>query len=168
RQPASPPAKALLIVEESEQAAIQVKDFMVENGYEVTVAKNGKMAIETVSDKLPDAIVMDLVLTDIDGFGVLKFLRDKEETCNIPVLVLTAKQLTLEELDLIRKYDVHQLIHKGDVHKSDLQKAIVSMIKHGEMTGNKTAFGYSPCNPETLQTHKEPPQGIPGICRRNN
>jgi CheY-like chemotaxis protein len=71
----------------------------------VSTAKGGEEALEKIRKAKPDAIVLDLMMPGLDGFDVMEALRQVERTRQIPVLVLTAKDLTHEErgrLDLGR------------------------------------------------------------------
>ena len=62
-------------------------------GYAVHEAKNGSEAIEIAFSKVPSIIILDWKMPDLTGIEVLKALRAKEETKNIPVLMLTSKNL---------------------------------------------------------------------------
>ena len=91
-------------------AIVQLRDFLNENHYNVMVANNGESALELLNTVLPDAIVLDLMMPGIDGFQLLKTIREAEATINIPVLILTAKHVTKEELSMLKQNNIHQLI----------------------------------------------------------
>jgi len=120
--------KSILLVEDSEPAIIQMKDFLEELGYQLLIARNGSEALRVVSQTIPDAIILDLMMPDIDGFEVLKTLREEELTAFIPVLILTAKHITKEDLSSLKQNNIHQLIQKGDVNRNELLKAITTMV----------------------------------------
>jgi len=119
--------KTILLVEDSEPAIIQIKDFLEESGYEILVARDGGEALGIIAKTLPDAMILDLMMPGIDGFEVLKTLREAEATAHIPVLILTAKHITREELQFLKRNNVHQLIQKGDVNRKELLNAIATM-----------------------------------------
>ena len=121
-------AKTILLVEDSEPAIIQIKDIMEESGYNILVARHGGEALGIIAQTIPDAMILDLMMPGIDGFQVLKTLRDLEQTVNVPVLILTAKHVTKEELKFLKRNNIHQLIQKGDVNSSELLKAVSSMV----------------------------------------
>ena len=121
-------SKTILLVEDSEPAIIQLKDFMEESGYKILVAHDGSEALEIIDRTIPDAIILDLMMPGIDGFAVLKTLREAEPTVNIPVLILTAKHITKEDLKILKQSNVHQLIQKGDVNRSELLNAVATMV----------------------------------------
>ncbi|MDD3323196.1 MAG: ATP-binding protein, partial [Paludibacter sp.] len=105
--------KTILLVDDSEPAIIQMNDFLSSSGYNVMTAHNGKEALEIISQTIPDTMILDLMMPEIDGFEVLKTIREAEATAHIPVLILTAKQITKEDLSFLTRNNVHQLIQKG-------------------------------------------------------
>jgi CheY-like chemotaxis protein/anti-sigma regulatory factor (Ser/Thr protein kinase) len=125
--------KTVLIVDDSEPAIIQLKDFMIESGFKILTAYNGEDALHVISKIIPDAIILDLMMPGIDGFEVLKTIREAEPTAHIPVLILTAKHITKEDLKFLKRNNVHQLIQKGDVNRADLLQAITRLVFIEEM-----------------------------------
>ncbi len=122
--------KTILLVEDSEPAIIQMHDFLEESGFHILLARDGNEALDILSKTLPDAIILDLMMPGVDGFEVLGSLRDAERTAHIPVLILTAKQITKDELRYLKRNNVHQLIQKGDVNRNDLLSSLDKMFVH--------------------------------------
>jgi CheY-like chemotaxis protein/anti-sigma regulatory factor (Ser/Thr protein kinase) len=122
--------KTILLVEDSEPAIIQLKDFLEESGYHILVAHNGNEALQCIEYTIPDAMILDLMMPDVDGFSVLQKLRNEDRTAHIPVLILTAKHITKDDLKTLKRNNVHQLIQKGDVNREELLKAVTSMVSH--------------------------------------
>jgi CheY-like chemotaxis protein len=120
---------SILIVEDSEPAIIQLRDILDEKGYHCVVAHDGGEALGMIDRNVPDAIILDLMMPGIDGFAVLKTIRDAELTAHVPVLILTAKHITKEELRFLKRNNIHQLIQKGDVNRNQLLDAIASMVQ---------------------------------------
>ena len=121
-------SKTILLVEDSEPAIIQMRDILEDSGYNILVAHDGKEALWILSQTIPDAMILDLMMPGVDGFQVLKSLRELDHTAHIPVLVLTAKHITKQELKLLKKNNVHELIQKGDVKRNELLKAVSAMV----------------------------------------
>ncbi|RPH32086.1 MAG: response regulator [Bacteroidales bacterium] len=119
--------KTILLVEDSEPAIIQMKDILEDNGYHLLIARNGNEALNIIAQTIPNAMILDLMIPDIDGFEVLKNLRNAEATAHIPVLILTAKHINKEELTFLKRNNIHQLIQKGDVKREELLNAVASM-----------------------------------------
>ena len=120
--------KTLLIVEDSYPAIVQMKDVFSDFGFKILTAKNGEEGLQIIAETIPDAIILDLMMPKVDGFQVLKTLRDAERTAHIPVLILTAKHISKEELKFLTKNNIHQLVQKGDVKREELLNAVSSMI----------------------------------------
>lgn len=120
--------KRILLVDDSEPAIIQLKDFMEGYGYEVIVANNAADALASIDKTIPDAIILDLMMPEMDGFELLGTIRNAEETAALPVLILTAKHITKDELAFLKRNNVHQLIQKGNVNRDELLQAVASMV----------------------------------------
>lgn len=85
-------AKAkILFVEDSKTQAEAIKDFLERNGYEVVLAENGKTAIDVAKSTPVDIILLDLVLPDINGNEVCRWLKVNQDTKEIPIIMLTVK-----------------------------------------------------------------------------
>lgn len=124
----SPPLSArerrLLLVEDSEPAIIQIKMVLESAGYIVDTARGGQEALDMMQTAPPDGIILDLMMPNVDGFTVLEQMRSTPATKHTPVLILTAKNLTSDDLNRISANNVQQLIQKGDVNKKELLKKI--------------------------------------------
>ncbi|NLX91766.1 MAG: response regulator [Firmicutes bacterium] len=81
----------ILLVEDEKNIILGVKTCLEVANYQVLVVEDGEKAIETAVNERPDLILLDLMLPKIDGFTVCRELKSKEETKNIPIVVLTAK-----------------------------------------------------------------------------
>jgi len=126
--PANNSSKTILLVEDSEPAIIQIKDFLEESGYRILTARGGSEALNIISHTIPDAMILDLMMPEVDGFEVLKTLREAEPTAHIPVLILTAKHITKDDLKFLKKNNIHQLIQKGDVNRTELLNSVAGML----------------------------------------
>ncbi len=131
--------KTILLVEDNESSIIQVKDLVEGIGCQVLISHDAGEAFAIMDQVIPDAMILDLMMPDVDGFKMLEILRNKESTAHIPILILTAKHLTKEELKFLKSNNVHQLIQKGDVKRLELQQAVTSMLnpdkeKHDQLT----------------------------------
>ena len=89
--------KRVLVVEDNRDLAYGLRNNLEIEGYEVEVAKDGAIGLERIRAWRPDVVVLDLMLPMVDGFRVLKTLR--EERFTMPVLILTARG---EESDKVR------------------------------------------------------------------
>ena len=120
--------RCILLVEDSEPAVIQMTDILSGQGYRVQVARNGADALAHIDGSLPDAVILDLMMPGMDGFEVLRQIRSAARTAPLPVLILTAKHVTKEELSFLTGNNIHQLIQKGDIGKAELLGAVARMV----------------------------------------
>lgn len=118
----------ILIVEDNPDAIIQIKAVLENENYKVDIAGGGQEALDYLQHSIPDGIILDLMMPDIDGFDVLNKIRNTQETKNIPVLILTAKDLTKEDLSKLSSNNIQQLIHKGDVNIEGLLLKVSLML----------------------------------------
>jgi len=162
------PAKkgsCILLVEDSEPAVIQITDILSEQGYLVSVARDGKEALNQIEQAVPDAMILDLMMPEVDGFEVIQKVRAIEKTERLPVLILTAKHVTKEELQFLRGNNIHQLIQKGDVCKTELLATVARMASKGlgkpdapdrqlpgHVQGSKPVILVVEDNPDNMQT----------------
>ena len=92
-------AKAkILLVEDSKVQAGLVRDFLEKTGYEVIWAENGKSAIKTAKTMSVDIILLDLMLPDISGNEVCRWLKLNDNTRGIPIIMLTAKDAITDKV----------------------------------------------------------------------
>jgi PAS domain S-box-containing protein len=117
----------ILIVEDSEPQILQLSELLSEEGYKVLVARNGQEALEIINQSIPDAIILDLMMPEMDGFEVLNTIRQQFET-KIPVLILTARHISKEELSVLKGNNINQLVQKGELNPAELLKRIESIL----------------------------------------
>lgn len=116
-----PPAAKILAVDDEPELTDLMHYHLVRAGYEVTTAANGWEAIHAVRACRPDIILLDLMLPDLDGFGVCEILRREAATATIPIIIVSAwassdsRNLGLElgALDYITKpFSPHELVER--------------------------------------------------------
>jgi len=81
-------------------------------GYDVQIAGDGEEAWAMIEAQKPDILVTDCQMPRLDGFGLVERLRENPATCDIPVLMLTAKGFELSQDELAEKWNVIKLIAK--------------------------------------------------------
>jgi two-component system phosphate regulon response regulator PhoB len=92
----------ILIVEDEDSLATLLQYNLEKEGYEVTAAGDGEEALLQVQERLPDLIVLDWMLPKVSGIEVCRRLRQRPESRNVPIIMLTARG---EETDRIRGLD---------------------------------------------------------------
>jgi DNA-binding response OmpR family regulator len=81
---------SILSVEDEPDVTELLRFHFTKAGYEVWTASSGREAIETIRCRRPDLVLLDLMLPDIDGFGVCEILRHNAATAAIPIIILSA------------------------------------------------------------------------------
>jgi len=95
--------KKVLVIEDNRAIRENIQEILQLAGYEVFQAANGKAGVELALKNIPDLILCDIMMPEMDGFGVLFLLRKNLETSAVPFIFLTAKA---EHLDLRKGMDL--------------------------------------------------------------
>ena len=90
-------SKKILVVDDEADIVRLLKYNLEKEGYDVITAQDGKAAIEKARTH-PDLIVLDVMMPQLDGWEVIRELKKKKETADIPVLFLTAKESEIDEV----------------------------------------------------------------------
>ena len=102
-----------LLVDDDEMVRRSVRQALEPIGWKVNEAENGQVAVEALATAQPDVIILDLMMPKMDGFEFLDELRSRPDWQDIPVVVITAKDLT--EKDRVRlNGGVERIIQKSD------------------------------------------------------
>jgi PAS domain S-box-containing protein len=109
----------ILIVDDDLQTLDLVSQYLTLAGYYPIVASSGFQALNLLSEQRVDAIVLDLLMPEMDGFEVLQKLKSSPQLKSIPVFVATSKDLTLGEVELLKR-EAFALFNKNLPWKDDL------------------------------------------------
>ena len=80
----------ILVIEDEADLRASIVRFLLVEGYEVLVAGNGEEGVEVAVKSMPDLIICDIAMPQMDGFGTLFSLRENVTTSHIPFIFLTA------------------------------------------------------------------------------
>jgi len=83
--------KKILIIEDNLDVRENLAEILALSGYDASSAENGKVGVEKANSELPDLILCDIMMPELDGFGVLHILSRQQQTADIPFIFLTAK-----------------------------------------------------------------------------
>jgi len=97
------PIQNILVVEDDAPAREFIAELLSNQGYNVCTAADGAEALARVASAPPELVILDLILPQISGFELLAAWRNSSDTADIPVFVLTSKDLTREETDYLRR-----------------------------------------------------------------
>ena len=129
-----------LVVDDEPSAREMMRRGVEGAGWKVVEAENGRVALERVAEAVPDLILLDLLMPEMDGFECMDRLREKEAWREIPVLVVTAKEVTAEDRRRLEG-GVVRILEKGRHTQEELLAEVRNLV------GSRT----SP-NPEEEQT----------------
>ncbi len=122
----------ILIVDDIPSNLNFVSDILYSEDFRIIVATNGKDAVNIAIEKLPDLILLDISMPDMDGFDVCKILKADPKTRDIPIIFLTAK---VEHDDIIKGFDAGAVDY---VSKPFHTTELVSRVKTHLDLKNKT------------------------------
>ena len=150
--------KNTILIVDDEVANINVLIHLLRNQYALHVAKSGSIALEMAKSHQPDLILLDIIMPEMDGFLVLKKLREDESTKDIPVIFVTGlssvedeeKGLALEVADYISKPFVPSIV-KLRVSNQIRMVNYLRTIEHMSMTDALTNLNNRRSFNEKLQ-----------------
>jgi CheY-like chemotaxis protein len=114
---------SVLIVDDDPALRDVLSSLLVEDGWRVTTAADGAAALEALAHERPSAMVLDLMMPRIDGFEVLRTLREQPTTRDLPVIVITAKDLTDDDRQRLSR-NCERVILKQAMPLEDLRHEI--------------------------------------------
>jgi threonine synthase len=119
----------IAIVEDTAEARRLIRRILQSQGnFTILEASNGREGLEMIQRELPDLVILDLMMPEMDGFTVIELLRSKHETATIPVIVATAKELTPDEKNRLSG-QIQSLMQKGDFLNDEFLEEVKSLIK---------------------------------------
>jgi len=121
-------AETILVVDDDPEVIELVRWILEEEKIHVKTAENGVKALESVKDTIPDLILLDLMMPEMDGFEVLSRLKNKEEWAEIPVIIITAKTLKETEKEFLENR-VEAIIAKEGMSTDIVLKDISEAMK---------------------------------------
>jgi signal transduction histidine kinase/DNA-binding response OmpR family regulator len=109
----------VLIIEDEADVREVLRRAAQREGWEVEEAENGRVGLERVSARVPAVILLDLMMPEMDGFAFIEELRRRPECLHVPVIVVTAKDLTAEDRRRLNGH-VFQILQKGGYSTREL------------------------------------------------
>ena len=119
----------IAIVEDTLEARRLIRRILQSQGnFTILEAANGREGLDVVQRELPDLVILDLMMPEMDGFSVIEALRANPETATIPVIVATAKELTPDEKNRLSGH-IQALMQKGDFLNDEFLDEVRSLLK---------------------------------------
>jgi signal transduction histidine kinase/CheY-like chemotaxis protein len=121
------PARSILVVEDDVSTLEVIVELLKAYGYAVSTAMDGEQARVSVAQFLPELVILDLVLPKMSGFELLAEWRSNPRTADLPVFVLTSKDLTKEEEKYIHAH-AESLFRKQNSWREPLIKQLERVV----------------------------------------
>jgi two-component system response regulator VicR len=90
--------KRILCIEDEPEMIDLIRLILGRHGFEVSGANGGVQGVKKIREELPDLILLDLMMPDMDGWEVYQQIKADEKTSNIPVIVVTAKAQNIDKV----------------------------------------------------------------------
>lgn len=119
--------KRVLVVDNDPETVRLIGNVLKEAKYQVTTAYNSKDAIKSIQDFRPDLVVLNLTMPEVSGFDVIEYLKTEKGVKDIPLIVLTHKDLSEKEIDDLNDR-IEAILNKGVLTKEDLLKELKDTI----------------------------------------
>ncbi|MDT8368047.1 MAG: response regulator [Longimicrobiales bacterium] len=117
----------VLVVEDDNDTRALLREYLESAGVVVSAVADGQAALHAVNHEAPDAILLDLMMPEMDGFTFLRRLRENPYYEGMPVVVLTAKDLTPEEQRFLA-HSASSVIRKGDGVEDALRRVLGTIL----------------------------------------
>jgi CheY-like chemotaxis protein len=117
----------VLVVDDNAEIRSLVRRTLEGSGWAVSEAANGREALEAIADQVPSLILLDLVMPEMDGFSFLAEMRANADWQNIPIIVLTARDLDHDDKARLAG-SVRNILQKGAYSREQLLGEVRSMV----------------------------------------
>jgi len=125
---ASHELETILVVEDDRNNREMLRRMLSRDGWSVLEAANGRLALKQIAQAAPDLILLDLMMPEMDGFQLAAELRRHQTWRSIPIVVLTAKDLSQDERASLAG-SVAEVLQKGEVDKDDLLAELKRLVQ---------------------------------------
>ncbi len=96
-------AKKILVVDDDPYILMSLEFLMKKNGYDVMVARNGTEALDIVGKQMPDVVLLDIMMPDVDGYEICRHIKKTAKLKHTRVVFMSAKS---KEADIQKGYDL--------------------------------------------------------------
>ncbi|HEY8233648.1 MAG: response regulator [Vicinamibacterales bacterium] len=122
--------RPVLVVEDDASTREVIRRTLERDGWVVSEADNGRRGLQSVARQVPDLILLDLMMPEMDGFEFVAELRKSESGRRIPVVVVTAKEISEEDRRRLNGH-VRRVLHKGSFSREELSSELRRALDSG-------------------------------------
>jgi CheY-like chemotaxis protein len=127
-----------LLIDDNPDDALLIRRLLEgRKAYRVYHAKDGWEGLSMARQKMPDLIISDLTMPGIDGFGLVEELKLDPRTKDIPVVVVSAKDITPDERKRLNGH-IQAVYQKGSLSTKKFVEQVINVIEESNETGDKT------------------------------
>lgn len=119
----------VLVIDDDPNVCEMINDMLNKKGFDVTVAQSGKHGLEILRKNVYDAVLLDLIMPEMSGFDVLEEMQGDSSLSEIPVVVITSKDITIEETKYLAG-KIESIIKKDHFDKNLLFKLLSKLVKY--------------------------------------
>jgi CheY-like chemotaxis protein len=116
-----------MVVEDNAENREMMRRQLTKAGWRVMEAENGRRALDCLQIEQPGIILLDLMMPEMDGFEFVSELRQRPEWQSIPVIVLTAKDLTQEDRQRLEG-QIQRIYQKGSYNRETILSEVHSLV----------------------------------------
>jgi CheY-like chemotaxis protein len=127
-RPQSDEDDAILLVDDDPRTLELLEETLRSAGYETESVRSGARALEVLSSKLVSAVVLDLLMPGMDGFEVIRHVRQEPTLKELPIFVMTAKSLTKDEMTVLTR-ETQALFHKNGSWQQQLMVEVGRILQ---------------------------------------
>ncbi len=120
----------ILVVDDQEENVQLMADVLSSAGYVTLTANSGPEALDLLKTNTPRAILLDMLMPVMDGFEVIRRIRDNPVTAQIPIMVITAMWVSDEDRQRIER-EAQSIFQKGTFWIEDLLKEVARLVALG-------------------------------------
>jgi CheY-like chemotaxis protein len=120
-------ARRVLLIDDDGDLRQRLRGLLEKEGWEVDEAADGREALDRLADRPPELILLDLLMPGVDGFEFLAEMRRREEGRTVPVVVLTAKDLTAAEHGRLQQ-SIEKVLRKGSFSHEELLAEVGALM----------------------------------------
>ncbi|BAQ66123.1 response regulator [Geminocystis sp. NIES-3709] len=120
--------KTIMIVDDDETTRKMMRRLLEKEGWQVVEAQDGEDGLNKIKINIPKLILLDLMMPKIDGFQFVSLLRQNPDWAKIPVIIISAKDISEKERQQLNSY-VEDIIKKGAYDRQSLLKEIHHLIE---------------------------------------
>ena len=122
--------KHVLVIDDDPNVADMLRQFLPESDFKLDSALDGVAGLQAIEANRPDILLLDIIMPRLDGFGVIDRVRANPQTRDLPIIVISAKDLTADEAQRLKK-TVASVMKKQGLQSEKLVDEVNNILQAG-------------------------------------